>query len=150
MPKIKAPSAINAAIGLLARREHSAQELRQKLQKKGLSKDDVAVAVLACQERGYQSDMRFCEQFCRLRIQQGYGPIRIEQELKARGIAAPLIELTVHGHTIDWDNIVLQLIQKKTKGKLLSNLQERLKIKRYLYYRGFPAELIPDSRFCSF
>ena len=49
-------SAYDKALGLLARREHSARELKSKLARKGLDAAESAVALADLQARNYQSD----------------------------------------------------------------------------------------------
>lgn len=142
MSHIKLSSTLNTAIRLLARREHSAQELSQKLRHKGFAQEEIRDTIHICQERNYLSDERFCEQFCRMRMQQGYGPFRIEQELQSRGVEAHIIERILHECAPHWENIMLQVVQKKTQGKKNLDLQAHAKLKRFLYSRGFPAELI--------
>lgn len=78
--------AFDSALRLLTRREYSAMELCDKLKQKGFSPNDVQSALHECQRLGYQSDGRFVENYIRVRIHQGYGPLKIRQELKNKGI----------------------------------------------------------------
>src|ERR1041385_5485572 len=80
-------SAYDKALTLLARREHSARELKSKLVRKGLDADESAAALAQLQAKDYQSDARFGEMLVRSRIAQGYGPRWIVAELKTHGIA---------------------------------------------------------------
>lgn len=69
--------ALDCAVRLLARREHGARELAEKLAQKGYNSSDIDEAIARCQSLGLQSDVRFAESRCRLRIRQGCGPLKI-------------------------------------------------------------------------
>src|SRR6185295_823724 len=70
------------ALKLLARREHSARELKRKLTARGIGEVDAAAAVADAAADGWQSDTRYAEMLVRSRISQGFGPMRIEAELR--------------------------------------------------------------------
>lgn len=74
------------AIGLLARREYSRQELAERLAAKGHAAEAIAECLEALAEQGLQSDERFAEGFLRSRILRGQGPLRIRLDLERRGL----------------------------------------------------------------
>lgn len=76
--------AFDSALRLLSRREYSAMELCDKLKQKGFNLKDVQNALNECKRLGYQSDERYVESYIRARIHQGYGRLKIRQELKTR------------------------------------------------------------------
>ena len=80
------PSAYNKALGLLARREHSRRELRQKLDRGGYEGDEATDAIERLGAQHYQDDERFAELLIRSRSAQGYGPLRLRAELKSHGL----------------------------------------------------------------
>jgi len=84
-------------IRLLARREHSRQELRLKLAQRDYSRDISERVLDQLVAERLLSDERFTEQFVRQRLESGYGPVKIRAELSERGIggelAAPHLEL---------------------------------------------------------
>src|SRR5690606_19883156 len=94
--------ALHTALRLLQRRDHGAAELLMKLQQKGASILEAEEALLECQRLGYQSDARFAEAFCRARVNQGYGPLRIKQELQAKQIDLTLIEEALATEEEQW------------------------------------------------
>lgn len=146
--------ALNCAVGLLARREHSVWELKRKLHQKGYSEQESTHAVHECLHRGYQSDERFAEQLCRARIEQGYGPLRIRQELAAKGVGDDLIErLFVEDDDAIWQERAMHVLKKKCRTLLAVDSphlmrtcdiawNERQKLQRFLLYRGFSSSLI--------
>ncbi len=132
----------NSALRLLARREHGAKELSDKLKRKGFLAQEVQDALDSCQQLNYQSDARFVEMVVRSRINQGYGPLRIKQELKQKGIDETLIEHELQQEHDNWLEYALAVWQKKYKEHAPLSVQERQKQQRFLLYRGFDMTII--------
>lgn len=87
------------AIELLARRDHSEFELRQKFKTlKQQPQESVATEQLLTkvmtkiQQQGLQSDERFAASYCRSRLRKGFGEQRICMELAQKGIEKSLAE----------------------------------------------------------
>lgn len=135
--------AFECALKLLTRREHSVWELRNKLKQKGYSSSELHDAIVECQRLAYQSDERFTAQVCRARINQGYGPIRIQQELSAKGIEEALIEQILEQETeVSWIERAQIVLRKKIVSYVSLSWEDQQKLKRFLLYRGFPASII--------
>lgn len=130
------------AIRLLARREHGATELVQKLTRKGMSEQDAQAALAACQQQGLQSDERFTESYCRSRVRQGYGSKRIEQELKQRQIDDDIIHQALAAYEDEWLGYAKMVREKKFGHEKASSFLEEQKHKQFLHYRGFASEII--------
>ena len=79
------------AVGLLARREHSARELVQKLRSRGGTAEVIETVLQRLVDGRLQSDERYTEVYLRQRSSKGYGPQRIVSELRERGVADSLI-----------------------------------------------------------
>lgn len=134
--------ALDSALRLLTRREHGALELCEKLQQKGFSPIEAKDALDNCQRLGLQSDNRFVEVYCRSRIRQGYGPIKISQELKSKGIEPELIVNELTQEKDNWLTYALEVWQKKNKGQIGMSFAEKQKQQRFLLYRGFNMDTI--------
>lgn len=91
-----------AAIRLLSRREHSAAELRKKLLAKEWSPEEVDELLPGLQQQGFQSDQRFAESYTRMRSNKGYGPLRIDNELRERGVAESIRRECLRQAEQDW------------------------------------------------
>ena len=122
---------------LLTRREHSCQELKQKLQHKGFDAVLVEKVTAQLQQEGLLSDARFAESYLRSRFNRGYGPIRIQQELKQRGADEEIISATVIEDDPDWFELARRVREKRFGKALPGSLPERMKQQRFLQYRGF-------------
>lgn len=135
----------NTALSLLARREHSRLELRQKLTKRYESSVQVIDQVLAkLQEDGYLSDERFAEAYLRSRMAKGFGEQRVEQELKLRGINDDLIAQSFENLSQQgalFDDGAMRVWRKKF-DVLPSDFAQKVKQARFLRYRGFSQDQI--------
>ncbi|WP_133129535.1 recombination regulator RecX [Legionella yabuuchiae] len=130
------------AVRLLARREHGAHELAQKLVQKGFASVEVNAALAECQRLGFQSDERFAESFSRNRIRQGYGPLRIEQELKQLRIDGEMIRQVLSQDEASWLFQAKMAREKRFQDLEDFSLEVIQKQKRFLLYRGFPSDVI--------
>ncbi len=134
--------ALDAAVRLLSRREHSAVELSDKLKQKGYSLIEIKNALEECQRLDLQNDHRFVETYGRSRIRQGYGPLKISQELSSKGIDKDLIHLFLQQEEENWLPYALNVWQKKSKGNDDLSFEEFQKQQRFLLYRGFGMDTI--------
>ena len=126
-----------AALDFLARREHSLVELRQKLGRRFSQESELMETVLArLVEENLQSDLRFTENFTHHRKGQGYGPVRIRQELGERGVAETIIEQQLAQEEEFWQEGLTALWQKRF-GAPPKDYVEQAKQARFLQYRGF-------------
>ena len=78
-------SAYDAGLRIIASRDHSRWELRQKLIKRGYVDPEVAAAEARLLELGLLGDQRFARQYVRRRA-RAYGPAVIASELAARRV----------------------------------------------------------------
>ena len=125
---------------LLARREHGAHELANKLATKGYPESDIQDVLLTCQSLGLQSDSRFVDNLCRTRIRQGYGPLRIRQELQHLQIDAELV--LEQDNWLAHASAVWKKKYKEFKEPKELSFAESQKQKQFLHYRGFSTDTI--------
>ncbi len=130
------------AVRLLARREHGADEIAQKLAKKKHPKREIDDAIAECQRLGLQSDERFVENLCRVRISQGYGPMRIRQDLQRLNIELELINMRLSEEQDHWVSYARDVWVKKYSAKIEPSFAEIQKQKQFLLYRGFSMDII--------
>ena len=145
---------LDRAVRILAMRDHSEQELRRKLAapilgKNGpetleVSAEEVEQVVAWCIDNHYLDDERFVRQFIASRGRKGYGPARIRQELKQKGIAREVSESAMRECTVDWAAQAREQAQRKYGEPLPSAFAEKVKIQRFLLYRGYLMEDIQE------
>ena len=145
---------LDRAIRILAMRDHSEQELRRKLVAPVMSKngpealdvtpEELEQVVAWCIENRYLDDNRFVGQFIASRSRKGYGPARIRQELSQKGIARQAVEQAMRECDIDWVSLARAQAQRKYGEPLPSAFAEKVKIQRFLLYRGYLMEDIQE------
>jgi regulatory protein len=142
-----ARSARDIALELLARREHSRHELRQKLVHRGFDADEVSALLDGLSAERLQSDARFVESYVHARQTRGFGPGRIRMELKERGIADLLIEQQVDERADHWRELLRVQYRKRYGDSSICDYAERARRGRFLQQRGFSTEMV--ARFLS-
>jgi len=135
-------SAKSVAVRLLSRREHSAFEIRDKLQKRDFDEAEIAQAIVELQQGGWLSDERYTEVYIRMRQLKGFGPIRIAMELNERGVKQAIVEAFLDANDESWQQTLVQQYQKKYRNKLIEDYNDKAKRIRFLQYRGFPLDQI--------
>jgi regulatory protein len=136
------PNIRNTALTLLARREHSEHELRRKLLTRDFPQSDIDIIIPALVTEGLLSNTRFTESYLRYRRQKGYGPLRIQIELSARGIPQDMIDHHLNIADNAWLAHAQTVWQKRFKGLAPHDFKTRAQQMRFLQYRGFTAEQI--------
>lgn len=142
----------NKALAYLARREHSQQELQQKLRAYlPLAEEDVEVDLEAhhqmveeviadFKQRGWLSEERFTEQVVHARKQK-FGSMRIAHELREKGIAEEVVAAAIVDVKADEFANACHIWRKKYKDAP-QNREEWAKQARFLQSRGFGFEMI--------
>ncbi len=130
----------NTALGLLARREHSTQELRGKLEGRGYESDEIDTVLADLLSEHLLSDERFAEEYVRFRVAKGFGPVRLKQELAERGISAAQAQL--HLACYDWFELAAEARIRRFGDPEPDDFKGRAKQMRFLQYRGFTTEQI--------
>jgi regulatory protein len=129
---------------LLTRREHSRQEIEQKLKLKGYPQQQVAVVLADLTKQSWQDDNRFAESYINMRSKKGFGPVKIAYELRQQGIDKDAIEQLICAKSLDWQQLLEQAYRKKFTSPVIKDNIERSKRIRFLSQRGFPNDMIID------
>lgn len=130
------------AMDLLARREHSRDELVKKLKAAGFEQNATFDAIDALRKEGLQSDRRFVESFVSSRVRQGKGPIRIRADLAQRGVREPCIGSALTNADVDWCALASEIREKKFGREVPADFKEKARQMRFLQYRGFESDQI--------
>ncbi len=132
------------AQAILARRDHSEFEVRQKMKRKGFDTEQIDKAISWLKGHKILNDENFTNAFVvnTLRF-KSVGPLWITQRLKAKGVSSEIIELAVDKFLTDDQ----QLSQANRAIKQWQQTHERYKndkqrLRRFLLARGFTFEVI--------
>jgi regulatory protein len=125
---------------LLARREHSRQELHDKLAGKSFDPGIIREVLDELESEGLLSSGRFAESFVASRHARGQGPVRIARELAERGVESPKDWLDDARY--DWSRLARDVRRKKFGDTPPSDFREKARQARFLEYRGFSQDQI--------
>ena len=153
-------------VRLLGNREHSESELRKKLLRGGWSRNGfgrekdkkyqkltdgahtvvgypclIDQVITQLKTEGFLSDERYSESYIRMRMNRGYGPAYLTNELRKHGISEELIEDRLKSNDISWVETAKKIIAKRycSEGKQPASWEKKA---RFLKNRGFSAEVI--------
>lgn len=105
------------ALDLLSRRDHSVQELRSKLLRRGADPPLVAELLQEFQRLGWLDDRRFAEQFLASCAHRRWGERRLRQELAGRGVGSELVEEAMsawnESHREQAQDLLLRSVQRE-------------------------------------
>jgi regulatory protein len=135
-PDTQAKEIRRKAMDLLSRREHSVAELRRKLFDKGYDKAAVDEQLQKLERENLLSDRRFAESYVNYRSKKGFGPLRIKQELKEKGVSESLL-LEYLDNTEFWRNLARAVREKRFGSTPPRDYKDKAKQLRFLQYRGF-------------
>ena len=127
---------------LLARREHSRQELLQKLQRRVEKPALLEESLDSLVMDNLLSGERFCEAFIHSRMNNGYGPIRVKSELKARGVSEQWVTKYLDPQAEGWLERLSELTKRKFGSGVTQDLKSLAKRQRFLQQRGYTYEQI--------
>ena len=129
---------------LLSRRGWTEAELTARLRRRGAEPDIAAGVVADLVARGHVDDAAYARHWVTTRAPRGYGAARLRAELRARGVATPLIEAAVaplgRGDQLEQ--------ARRVAGRRLSALarvapdKAGARLRDYLLRRGFPGTVV--------
>jgi regulatory protein len=140
--------ALNSALRILGRRDHSVAELTQKLVHSGFDGGMIQRVVAECGRMGYLDDRRTARQLIDRMKRRGMGVRRIRHELQKRGLEGEQTEAQLRAGVTPSEERALARQVAEKKLKTLENETDfrnrSLRLQRFLRYRGFSDSLIVE------
>lgn len=140
------PDPWEVALKLLAMRALSAQELRQRLARRGYAVDQITSVVTRLTAARYLDDAEYARTWARSRAhRRSLGPARLGRELRAKGIAEPEISATldeVFGERDVQSVAEAAALRKLRDLRGLAPLVARRRLAAFLARRGFSTGII--------
>lgn len=140
------------AVRMLAMRDHSELELRRKLatpsrfskeqETEAVRPEEIEQVINTCREHNWLDDSRFAVRFIESRYRKGYGAQRIRQEMQQKGVGRDEIDSAFIAFEGDWCALARDVAQRKFGTPLPAGFPEKIKVQRFLQYRGFYMEEI--------
>lgn len=138
MVRRQEPTLKARALRLLARREHSREELARKLAFHAQEGEDVEALLDELVKRGWLSDVRFAEQSIRAKSRR-FGPLKLAQQLRAKGIDEETISRGFRAAAADGVSS-MEAVWRSRFGVAAPDQRELARQARFLQGRGFPLE----------
>ncbi len=133
--------ACQAAMRLLADREHSERELVKKLKARGYEQSVIEACMDELVSTGLQSDDRYTEALIRSCISRGKGLLYLKKIMQERGGSTQAMLSWCDQETFDWSAHAIAVLEKKF-GAHYSNEENQAKALRFLKSRGFDERTI--------
>jgi regulatory protein len=99
-------------------------------------------------EQGLLSERRYVESYVDERIRKGFGPLRIEAELRERGVDEGLIRRHLDREEETWLELLAGVHDRKFGSGPAQGRPDLARRARFLEYRGFTSAQV--SRFLRF
>ncbi len=132
-----------AAFRLLAVRARSVRELGDRLRRKGLSAAVVEETLDALTATGLLDDREFARAWADERVRlKPVGPMRLRQELTAKGVPAAVVDEVVQETYREHDELELaaRALGKRSRGRVPTP-REAARLNAFLLRRGFSYEV---------
>ena len=126
------------ALRLLARREHTRQELESKLSPHAGNTEDLQNLISGLKQKNQLSEERFAEERARS-LSRKYGAARIRQDLRAKGVPEELVAR--FSSSEDELQRARAILERKYRTPA-DTREEKAKRMRFLQSRGFSSEII--------
>jgi regulatory protein len=139
--------AYSAALTLLSRRELSTRQLRDRLERRGCTPEDIEQAIKRLTADGTVNDDRAARAYARTAATvKRHGPHRVLRYLQQIGVASDVARQAVdevYGEGGD-ATLLEAALQRRLRGRAPDglDLHERARIVRHLVSRGFDASLV--------
>ncbi|MBT3549321.1 MAG: regulatory protein RecX [Gammaproteobacteria bacterium] len=128
----------NSISRYLSMREHSRQELIEKLSKKDFDMHSILECIDEFSVKDLQSDYRYSESYTRSKYNNHKGPNFISASLKSKGISSSTINDVLSSYKEeDWKATAIAALEKKTIYKNIEPNKCKTKQKMFLSGRGF-------------
>ena len=136
----------NSISRYLSMREHSKQELVDKLLKKDYEKDLIMQCIEEFSDKDLQSDYRYAESFARAKFNDHKGEIFIRSSLREKGITTSLIDKIMLNYDYeDWLKQAMLALEKKVFKTNLDQSNKKRKQNLFLNSRGFTFKVIDKA-----
>jgi regulatory protein len=146
----KAQKAEESALRLLARRDHSREEMRRKLQAREFTPQEIEKALGWLEEREMLDDRRYAQKLAiSLAREKLLGPQRVSQKLFQKGIPAEWAKEAMEkpDELLAAGERLRMVMRMKLKGRNPEEIfpKERRKLAGFLRQRGFSWEDIREA-----
>lgn len=135
-----------AGLTMLARRELSESQLRQRLLRRGHPPEQVDEALARLKSERALDDARVAEAIARTEISlRGRGKLRVRQQIKQAGIAPATASRALERayEDVDPQALLIAALDKRLRGRTeIADQKEMQRLYRYLVAQGFGSDKV--------
>jgi regulatory protein len=131
-----------SALRLLARREHSRYELKQKLKLRGFPNNKIEPLLDELEVDNLLNVDRYIACFIRARCARGMGPLKICAQLQNHDIDPQRIQANEEWQNTAWEELAMRVKWKRFGEQTVVDPHQRLQQERFLQQRGFTYDQI--------
>lgn len=138
-PEVLIQQAYNAAVKLLAFRDHSVFELNRKLSQREHGAMAIEGALQELIALNYVNDARYADTYAEQRLRKGFGPLSVISKLRERGLASHLIDAALRNQNANWADLAQIQIEKRFDAQTILSRETKIesRLARFLAHRGF-------------
>lgn len=126
----------------LARREYSRKELFDKLRPRSEDLTELEAVLDALIDDGLQSDERFADNWFRSRLGRGWGPMKMRQEARIKGVSDAQFERLLNEYQPNWFDLASDVLERRFGSEPAPDAKEKARRIRFLQGRGFGGDVV--------
>jgi len=140
--------AMDCAVRLLSRRNHTKHELRQKLRQREFHAEIISDVISECERLRYVNDEETARVYLRELRRKGYGSWRVRFSMRKKGLENDLTDMLLSEENSESDELETArgAIRKKRAAfdREKDMRKKKEKIYRFLCSRGFASSVISE------
>lgn len=138
----KMSEALKYAYKLLGKSSYTKYEVKEKLRKRHYSNEIIEEVIKKLLDFNYLNDEQYVKEFAQLMESKGYGPKRIEDTLKKKGVNYKLLNNITYHEDVQINNLQINIQKLQKKYANLNYFQKYQHILNSLLLAGYETEFI--------
>jgi len=138
----KMAEALKYAYKLLGKSSYTKFEVKEKLRKRHYPNEIIEEVIKKLLDFNYLNDEQYVKEFAQLMESKGYGPKRIEDTLKKKGVNYKLLANITYHEDVQMNNLKINIQKLQKKYANLNYFQKYQHILNSLLLAGYETEFI--------
>lgn len=136
----------NKAVKYISYQPRTEKEVTEKLKECEYSDDIIFRVIETMKKYNYINDKEYAKNFLTSKLNlKGYGIFKISFDLKQKGISDDIINDIIENTELNENKRALEVLEKKLRGKKISDYKEKQKLYNFLLRRGFSYDVIKEA-----
>lgn len=136
----------NKAVKYISYQPRTEKEITEKLKECEYSDNIICRVIETMKKYNYINDKEYAKNFLTSKLNlKGYGIFKISFDLKQKGISDDIINDIIENTELNENKRALEVLEKKLRGKKISDYKEKQKLYNFLLRRGFSYDVIKEA-----